>query len=311
MTATRSRALRALPVAALLGAAAVTLPAAPAHAAACSPGVGVTVVVEFDSLGGGNNVACDPGGAGDPAKVVTERVGFGLDYVASQPGFVCRVDGKPASDPCQRTPPQDAYWGLFWSDGKGGWKYSSTSAGSLQVPAGGSIGWRFQDGGATDYPATAPNRGSAPKPEPEPKPEPQPGRPDKPEGGGSGGGGGQEQGPEAPTEPTPSATPTPEGSTAGGRREPSRPDKGEDAASKDSKPKDGKGKGGKRSKPDAPTDSPTSATEDEPTEVTEALEPVSDDSDGGGGDPTMLLVGGGAVLVLASAAGVTAWRRRS
>jgi hypothetical protein len=308
MTASIPRAVRGLPAAALVGAAAVTLPAAPAHAAACSPGVGVTVVVEFGALGGGNPVACDPGGAGDAADDVTERVGFALDPVASQPGFVCRVDGKPASDPCQRTPPQNAYWGLFWSDGKGGWKYSSTSAGSLEVPAGGSIGWRWQDGGGTDYPATAPNQGSAP--EPEPKPEPQPGRQDKPEGGGSGGGGGQEQEPEAPTEPVPPATPTPDGSTTGDRREPSRPDKGKDAAGKDGKPKDAEGKDGKRSKRDAPTDSSSPATEDEPAEVTEALEPVSDDSDGGGGDPTMLLLGGGAVLVLASAAGVTAWRRR-
>ena len=310
MTATISRAVRGLPAAVLLGATAtLVIPAAPAQAAACAPGTGVTVVVEFGALGGGSPVACSPGGAGDAADDVTERVGFSLDPVASQPGFVCRVEGKPASDPCQRTPPQNAYWGLFWSDGKGGWKYSSTSAGSLKVPAGGSIGWRWQDGGGTDYPATAPNRGTAP--EPEPAPEPQPGRQDKPEGGGSSGGEGREQGPEAPTEPTPSATPSPDGSTAG---DPSRPDKGKDAAGKDGKRKDGKdGKDqdGKRPKPDAPTESSTPATDDEPAEVTESLEPVSDDSEGGGGDPTMLLVGGGAVLVLASAAGVTAWRRRS
>ena len=168
---TRSRPVAA---AALLGAAAVVaLPASPAQAAGCAPGTGVTVVVEPGPLGGGSSVGC-AGGAGGTATDATKEAGFSIDYVASQPGFVCRLNGKPSSDPCQRTPPQDAYWGLFWSDGKGSWKYSTAGASSLKVPEGGSIGWRFQDGGATDYPVAAPNGGSTPEPEPDPQPVPDP-----------------------------------------------------------------------------------------------------------------------------------------
>ena len=40
-------------------------------------------------------------------------------YDAASAGYVCRVSGKPADDPCVNTPPADAYWGLFWSDGVG------------------------------------------------------------------------------------------------------------------------------------------------------------------------------------------------
>ncbi len=38
----------------------------------------------------------------------------------------------PADDPCVNTPPADAYWGLWWSDGTTGkWTYSSLGAASL------------------------------------------------------------------------------------------------------------------------------------------------------------------------------------
>ena len=75
------------------------------------------------------------------------NTGHGLTYAQRQPGFVCRVSGlpDPSRETCGNTPPTDAYWGLFWSDGQSGtWSYSSVGIGSLKVPAGGFIGWRFQ-----------------------------------------------------------------------------------------------------------------------------------------------------------------------
>jgi len=121
---------------------------APAQAASCSTAHGVTVVVDFHQLGGGAEAACDAGGGGKAAVTQLTDVGHQLTYVQRQPGFVCRVDGAPASDPCVNTPPSDAYWALWWSDGKSGtWVYSSAGVGSLTVPEGGyvALSWQGSD----------------------------------------------------------------------------------------------------------------------------------------------------------------------
>jgi hypothetical protein len=130
---------------------------APAAAAACSGATGVTVVVDPGSLGGGIAEVCNSSAGGKAASLFS-GAGFSLTYVQRQPGFVCRVDGKPASDPCVNTPPADAYWGLWWSDGKSGtWSYSSLGAGSLNVPDGGYVAFAWQSGSksAPGVPASA------------------------------------------------------------------------------------------------------------------------------------------------------------
>lgn len=148
----------------------------PAHAAGCAPGTGVTVVVDFGSLGEGAQVACVPDGAGRAGSSVVEDAGFDLRYVVNS-GFVCRIDDKPASDPCQRTPPANAYWGLFESDGTQGWTYSTVGLGALEVPAGGSIGFRWQDSTSTKQPGVPPNQNPQPTAAPTtPKPSAKPTR---------------------------------------------------------------------------------------------------------------------------------------
>ncbi|MDX6371065.1 MAG: hypothetical protein QOD98_53, partial [Nocardioidaceae bacterium] len=94
----------------------VATSSAPASAAACSGATGVTVVVDHGSLGGGVEQVCNAGGGGEDAVSLFTGAGFALTYVQRQPGFVCRINGQPASDPCVNTPPSDAYWGLWWSD---------------------------------------------------------------------------------------------------------------------------------------------------------------------------------------------------
>ena len=129
-------AAAALVAAAALPAAALT--AAPASAAVCAAGTGVSVVVDFRELGGGVQSVCDADGAGKSADALMSENGFALTFVQSQPGFVCRVSGKPETDPCVNTPPSNAYWGLFWSSGtSGSWVYASSGASSLHIPAGG------------------------------------------------------------------------------------------------------------------------------------------------------------------------------
>ncbi|GAA1918366.1 hypothetical protein [Nocardioides marmoribigeumensis] len=145
------------------------LAGSPAQAAggSCSGRTGVSVVVDFGPLGGGVQQACVPNGSGHNAAVVTGDGGFEITNVQGQP-FVCRINGKPDQEhdkeSCTRTPPEDAYWGLFWSDGSRGWTYSTQGAYSLTPKDGWTIGWRFEDGGTRENPGAAPRRNPPPSP---------------------------------------------------------------------------------------------------------------------------------------------------
>ncbi len=158
---------------------------APADAAACSGASGVTVVVDHGALGGGVDQVCNPSGGGNAASSNFTGAGFALTYVQSQPGFVCRINGQPASAACVNTPPTNAYWGLFWSDGKSGsWSYASMGAGSLTIPDGGYVAFAWQTGSQNPPNVTPTPHASTPTPAPTPTPSPTSG------GGGSGGGNG-------------------------------------------------------------------------------------------------------------------------
>jgi hypothetical protein len=152
---------------AVLVAATVGLGASgPAAAAPCSTARGVTVVVDFHQLGG-VGAACDASGGGKTAATQLTDVGHQLTYVQRQPGFVCRVDGTPKDDPCVTTPPSDAYWSLWWSDGTSGrWTYSSAGVGSLKVPAGGYVALSWQGGGDKAPPRVTPAPHTAPSSSP-------------------------------------------------------------------------------------------------------------------------------------------------
>jgi len=296
------------------------LSASPSAASAgrCPRGTGVTVVVDYGPLGGGVVTACDPDGAGRSATEVMGRTGFDLTYVNNQPGFVCRIDGKPdaSQESCANTPPADAYWGLFSSDGDPAtWAYSNEGAGSLDVPEGGSIGWRFEDGGTREDPG-APPTAAASTPSPSPSPSPH-----------------QTRNPSSPSPapsdtaepPKPTPTPTPSASVPPGTKgsNPS-PSEGAGAGSGGERPhpadhqekqnKQDKGKHdtkGHHHGGGEPVD--VSATPSPSPSPAVALSPASgkplthDD----GSSSALTLVAGGAVLVLAGAAGVIAWRRRA
>ncbi len=149
--------------------------AAPARAEACSTATGVTVVVDFNGLGGGVQGACLADGGGEKASVLFEEGGFALTYAQREPGFVCRVAGVPTSDPCVNTSPANAYWGLWWSDGKNGrWTYSSLGAASLRIPDGGyaAFSWDDVEGSAEPSYAPAPHPTQTPTPSPSTSPSP-------------------------------------------------------------------------------------------------------------------------------------------
>ncbi len=131
-----------------------------ADAATCTSAGGVSVVVDYRELGGSTVMACAPDGGGKSASAVFDSVGVTISYATRQPGFVCRVNSVPASDPCVNASPADAYWGLWWSDGtSSSWTFSSSGVGGVVVPPGGSVGWAWQQGrsaGGAVPPAVAP-----------------------------------------------------------------------------------------------------------------------------------------------------------
>ncbi|WP_370289668.1 hypothetical protein [Nocardioides sp.] len=126
-----------------------------APASSCSGRQGVVVVVDFAELGGGTTKGCSARG-GTAAKVF-EAAGYDLTYATSQPDFVCRVSGKPASDPCQDASPATAYWSLWTNDGKGGgWKYATRGATSLRLVEGGYVAFAWHQGRGDAQPPVTP-----------------------------------------------------------------------------------------------------------------------------------------------------------
>jgi hypothetical protein len=163
-----------LTVAALVAAAVgLGVPTPAAQASTCGSARGVTVVVDFHQLGGGVQTFCDiPGAGSKTADTQLRDAGHALTYVQRQPGFICRIDGKPASDPCVNTPPADAYWSLWWSNGTSGrWAYSSLGPSSLKVPAGGYVAMSWQAGSGKAPPGVSP-KPHATKPSASPTPHP-------------------------------------------------------------------------------------------------------------------------------------------
>ena len=149
--------------AAALAVAAAGLVPSPAQASTCSTAAGVSVVVDFHELGGGVQTDCDAGGAGKYAAAQFADVGHELTYVDNEP-FVCQVDGAPDRT-CPRTPPANAYWSLWWSDGKSGtWQYASLGVTALKVPNGGYVALSWQGQASQAEPRVAPTSHSTSSP---------------------------------------------------------------------------------------------------------------------------------------------------
>ena len=88
-----------------------------------------------------------------------EDAGFQVTRVQTQPGFICRINGAPANDPCVRTPPASAYWSYWHAPLGGQWTYSQWGADNRTAPAGTVEAWAFGDsarpGAVPDAPVAA------------------------------------------------------------------------------------------------------------------------------------------------------------
>jgi len=277
---------RLLAAAALVAAAVGIGTPTPAFAAGCSSASGVTVVVDFNQLGGGVSSGCVAGGGGQKASALFPSAGQPLTYAQRQPGFVCRVSGVPAEDPCINTSPANAYWGLWWTDGTGGgWVYSSLGASSLTIPDGGYVAFSWDESGGDATPSYTPAAHASPTPTPSAEPsQPAPGGAsggsgssgsgNNGSGGSSNGGSGTNQGSGGSTGPTDQPT------SSTGPSESSSAPSASASASPTGKP--GRpGKGGQGGKPSASGDpsassAPSAAPGDEASgDATMSEEPVS------------------------------------
>ncbi len=257
----------------------VALAAAPASAAACPRGTGVTVVVDGNQLGG-LSTTCVPGG-GRSATSAFSAAGVTLTYAARQQGFVCRVNGAPANAGCVNASPANAYWSLWTSSGNGSWTYASTGVSGTSVPAGGWVAWSWQGQSARSAPSVTPQG-----------PEPAPTATARPPAGGS-----------ATTAPRPrasasakaKASASPEAAQA--RKKAAQEEGAQEKAAEE---RAGQDEAGSSASPSAGT-STSSGPSDEQTRATSATS----------GTPWSTVVGVLAVLALLGMAGVLAWRRRS
>ncbi len=115
---------------------------AAAATAACTDNVGVTIVVDFQELGGGVNVACAPGPVTSGFDAL-QQAGINYQTTLQLPGLLCRIAGKPSNDPCVRTSPASAYWSYWMAPRGGNWCYSNFGPGSRTPPPGTIEGWSF------------------------------------------------------------------------------------------------------------------------------------------------------------------------
>lgn len=119
---------------------------------------GVTLVIDYQQLGGGVATYCVSGlTASATGWDVLKAAGVSVaGTVHDGQSFVCRLNGRPGpgqtlpvtGDPdyvekCVDTPPQSAYWSYWWARPGGQWTYSQVGSMSHRVVLGGFEGWSF------------------------------------------------------------------------------------------------------------------------------------------------------------------------
>ncbi len=293
----------------------VVAPAATSTAAggACPDANGVTLVVDFRSLGGEMIVRCAVGEIDDGFHAL-RAAGIDHDQPVRFPGMVCRVEDLPADEPCQGAPPADRYWGYWHADHGGDWTYANKGPGGRTPAPGSAEGWAFFSTAAGDAEAMPPRMAppthaaaaASPTPTPTPSPTPDPDvvSPSPPAPTPSTGP--TEPQPPAtpsdqPIEPTPSpastpaATPTPAASDPVATASPTTTPSTSATETASAAPSE--------SVSATPADSPK--PDDEPS-----TDPVSAPADDGG-PSAATIVGILLILALAVAAGITARRRRT
>jgi hypothetical protein len=300
------------PVVAAPAASAAVAGQSAGRADACGDSSGVTVVVDFAELGGGVLVACASGlTAASRGADALAAAGISWSPPTSQPGFVCRLAGRPSADEtfgtssrddyqenCVNTPPKDAYWSYWQSSGDGNWSYSDNGLTASRVKPGGFEGWSFSSGALfpPDYNPVS-GGADAPLPEPEPQPVPQP-QPEQPQPEQP-----QPQQPDQPAAPAPQQTDSPDPAAS----QPASADTATSAppveTSTDTTAVAESSAGSDPSGPTTTTSSASATGSSTSADVTALAEPVSDSGGGGwgwalGGIALIAALGGAAFVVV-------------
>jgi hypothetical protein len=123
----------------------------------CQNGTGVTVVVDFQQLGGTTIVRCNPQATRGTGLDALKGAGFQIAGVQRWgEGFVCRIENRPSAvetvpvkgredyrEACVDTPPPAAYWSYWHAGNNCPWTYSQWGVKNRDFTAGGFEGWSF------------------------------------------------------------------------------------------------------------------------------------------------------------------------
>ncbi|MCP2163374.1 flagellar biosynthesis protein FlhF [Goodfellowiella coeruleoviolacea] len=123
----------------------------------CTSDTGVTVVVDFQQLGGTTLVRCNPQATSGTGLDALKGAGFQLAGTQRWgEGFVCRIENRPSAveeipiegdtdyrESCVDTPPASGYWS-YWHAANGcAWEYSQWGLKNRAFIQGGFEGWSF------------------------------------------------------------------------------------------------------------------------------------------------------------------------
>ena len=149
-------------VALIAGLCAIPILAGPSSAAAscgAAPTGQTSVMLTVDTGSGSPSSACVRVPDGSTGLDVLSRAGHPVRLDAENPGFVCAIDGFPATG-CGDTVGGDYQYWSYWHSTDGAWSYSTLGAAVYRLPKGCvGEGWRWMSAGSgasSDQPPRTP-----------------------------------------------------------------------------------------------------------------------------------------------------------
>jgi len=127
------------------------------HPGFCRTATGVTVVIDFQQLGGETYVRCFPSRNRATGLEALKGAGFQIEGVRRWgESFICRIENRPSAvetiavegdvgyrEACLDTPPAAAYWSYWHAGNNCPWTYSQWGVKNRNVVPGGFEGWSF------------------------------------------------------------------------------------------------------------------------------------------------------------------------
>lgn len=123
----------------------------------CRTATGVTVVIDFQQLGGETYVRCYPSANRGTGLDALKGAGFQIEGVRRWgEAFICRIENRPSAveeiaiegdsrytEHCLDTPPAAGYWSYWHAGNNCPWNYSQWGVKNRDFVPGGFEGWSF------------------------------------------------------------------------------------------------------------------------------------------------------------------------